>query len=106
MQIPPLWGKVVVWCPKPPKLSTTTATLASASPGKFSPGAFVSIQMFSGGFFLVGRGDWVTWEHLSMEEFVMGEDNFYEGALDIQALFKKHSEIKLKKQVFPIESKE
>ena len=35
-----------------------------------------------------------------MEEFYMGEDNFYEGALYIPALFKNDQKFKLKKNRF------
>ena len=31
----------------------------------------------------------VTWEDLSTEEFIIGEENFHEGSLDSPALFKK-----------------
>jgi hypothetical protein len=37
------------------------------------------------------RGEGVTWEDLSMEEFSIGEENLH---LDFLALFKKQSEIK------------
>ena len=39
----------------------------------------------------MGQGE-VTWENLSMEEFIMREDNFHEGAQDFLALFKRNNE--------------
>ena len=39
---------------------------------------------------MVGEsGEGVTREDLSMEKFIMGGENFYEGALDFPELFKK-----------------
>ena len=36
--------------------------------------------MFSGGFFVVrGSGEGIKWENLSMEEFIMREENFHKG---------------------------
>ena len=35
----------------------------------------------------VGRREVVTWEDLSMEEFIMREENFQEGTQDFVALF-------------------
>jgi hypothetical protein len=54
------------------------------------------------GFFLVGGGlgEGFTWEDLSIEGF------FMKGVPDFPALFKKRSEIKLKKNVSSTESKE
>ena len=50
-------------------------------------------RRFEGDFFWFGGGGscWVgvTWEDLSMEEFVIGEENFNEGVKDFLALFKK-----------------
>ena len=46
----------------------------------------------------VGQREGVTWEDLSMEEFIMREENFHEGAQDFLALFKKKNErINIKK---------
>ena len=55
--------------------------------------------MFSGGVFLVkrGRGEGVTWEDLSTEEFIMMEENFHEGAAECSSIIKKNNE---KKNVF------
>ena len=44
------------------------------------------------GIFLVGggvEGRGYTWGELSMEEFVMGEENFMKGVQDFLAFFKK-----------------
>ena len=49
-------------------------------------------DVFRGIFLIGGWGEverGVTWKDLSMEEFVMGEENFNEGAPDSLALFKK-----------------
>jgi len=56
------------------------------------------VQTFSGGFFLGGReggfeGVVVTWEDLSMEEFVMGKRISIKRAQDFLALFKKRGSI-------------
>ena len=48
--------------------------------------------MFSGGFFGLGgrvEGGGVTWEDISMEKFLMGEENLKEGVQDFLALFEK-----------------
>ena len=45
---------------------------------------FGSLQTFSGEF-LTG-GEWVTWEDLSMEEFVVGEKNFHEGSAGFSSI--------------------
>ena len=36
-----------------------------------------------------GSGERVKWEDLSMEKFIMMEENFMKGALDFLSLFKK-----------------
>ena len=44
----------------------------------------------SGLFFVLnggGSAKWVTWEDISMEEFIMREDNFHEGGAGFLALF-------------------
>ena len=38
------------------------------------------MQTFLGGLFRVEGGEGVMWEDLSMEEFIMREENFHEGA--------------------------
>ena len=50
----------------------------------------------SGVFFVLGgggSGKGVTWEDISMEEFIMREDNFHEGGAGLLALFKKKKKI-------------
>ena len=48
----------------------------------------VKLAEVSRGIFFLDR-EGVTWEDLSMEEFVMGEEYFHEGVRDFLALFKK-----------------
>ena len=49
----------------------------------------------------LGRlGEEVTWEHLSMEEFVKGEENFHEGVQDFLALLKTKNNEKLNMKKF------
>ena len=65
-------------------------------------------DVFQGIFLVWGEEDLregASWEDLSMEEFVMGEENFNEGAQDFLALFKKQRKNKYEK-VFSTESKE
>ena len=48
-------------------------------------------DVFRGTFSRRGRGDsdeGITWEDLSMEEFILGEENFYGGVHYFRALFK------------------
>ena len=39
-----------------------------------------------------GGGSGVTWEDLSMEEYIMREENFHEGVQDFLSLSKKNNE--------------
>ena len=36
-------------------------------------------DVFRGILLVGGWGDWATWEDLSMDEFLIGKDNFFEG---------------------------
>ena len=55
--------------------------------------------VFQGGFFS-GRGEVVTWEDPSMEEFLWGRESSMEKGPDFPALLRKRSEIKYKIAVF------
>ena len=61
----------------------------------YSNGYWEVYKRFQGDFFGLEGGlrGGVTWEDLSLEEFVMGEDNLH----DILALFKKNEKINMKK---------
>ena len=37
----------------------------------------------------MGRRDGVTWENLSMEEFIMRKENFHEGGTEFSSIIKK-----------------
>ena len=59
---------------------------------------FREIFFVWGGEKLMGWG--VTWEDLSMEEFVIGKENFNEGCAGFVALFKKKRKNKYEKFFF------
>ena len=40
----------------------------------------------------VGRGKEVTWEDLSMEEFITSEENFHERSAGFSSIIKKNNE--------------
>ena len=64
-----------------------------------------SVQTFSGGFLVGGLG----WEEGDMlgeffiEEFVMGEENFYEGSAGFSSIIKKNIEKINRKRFFQLE---
>ena len=65
----------------------------------YSNGSLEVYRRFQGDFFALGGFEGVvTREDLSMEEFVMGEDNFNEGGAGFSRIIKKNNEkINMKK---------
>ena len=59
-------------------------------------------RRFQGDFFGVGGKPWeeVTWEDFSLEEFIMGEENFHDGGAGFSSIIKQKNENINKRKVF------